>query len=59
MSFFIYKKIKSAFKRVDFVGDEMFYIILRGSWCDTIVMNMHVPIEDNSNDKNYSFYQEL
>jgi hypothetical protein len=33
-------------------------IILIGRWCDVIVLNPHAPIEDKSDDKNDSFYEE-
>jgi hypothetical protein len=39
--FFRHKRIISAVKRVEFVSDRMLYIILRGQWCDTIVLNVH------------------
>jgi hypothetical protein len=39
-------RIISAVKRVEFVSDRMLYIILRGCWCDIIVLNIHVPTED-------------
>jgi hypothetical protein len=42
-SFLIHKRILSAVKRVEFVSDKMSYIILRGRWCDVIVMNVHDP----------------
>jgi hypothetical protein len=36
----------------------MLYIILRGSWCDSIVLNVHALIEDESDDTKDSFYEE-
>jgi hypothetical protein len=36
----------------------MSYIILRGLWCDIIVLNVHAPTEDNIDDKKVSFYKE-
>jgi hypothetical protein len=44
--FFIYKRIISAVKRVEFVSDRIRYIILRGCWCDIIILNAHAPTED-------------
>jgi hypothetical protein len=48
----------SAVRRVEFVSDRMSYIILRGRWCDIIVLNVHAPCEDRSDMKD-SFYEEL
>jgi hypothetical protein len=36
----------SAVKKVDFVSDTMSYIVLRGRWCNIIVMNVHVTSEE-------------
>jgi hypothetical protein len=48
--FFIHKRIISAVKRVESVSDSMSYIILRGHWCDIIVLNVHAPKEDKIDD---------
>jgi exonuclease III len=37
----------------------MSYIILRGRWCNIIVLNVHAPCEDTSDDVKDSFYEEL
>jgi hypothetical protein len=37
----------------------MLYIILRGPWCDIIVLNVHAPIEDKISDMKDRFYEEL
>jgi hypothetical protein len=37
----------------------MSYIILRGRWCHVVVLNVHVPTEDKSDDVKDSFYEEL
>jgi exonuclease III len=34
-------------------------IILRGRWCNIIVVNMHAPCEDKSDDVKHNFYEEL
>jgi hypothetical protein len=39
--FFVHKRIVSAVKRVEFVSDRLSYIILRGRWCNIIVLNVH------------------
>jgi hypothetical protein len=57
--FFIYKRIISAVKRVEFVSDRMSYIILRGRWYNIIVLNVHAPTEDKIYDKEVRFYEEL
>ena len=40
----------SAIKRVEFVSDRVSYIVLRGRWCNIIVLNVHAPSEDKSDD---------
>ncbi|PNF14688.1 hypothetical protein B7P43_G10271 [Cryptotermes secundus] len=37
----------------------MSYIILKGRWCDIIVMNVHAPAEDKIDDIKNRFYEEL
>jgi hypothetical protein len=56
---FVHKRIISAFKRVEFVSERMSYIILKGRWCHIIVLNIHSPTEDMTDDVNDSFYEEL
>ena len=34
----------SAFKRVEFVSDRISYIVLRGCWCNIIVLNVYAPM---------------
>jgi hypothetical protein len=34
-------------------------IILRGRWCDIIVLNVHASTEDKIDDMKGSFYEEL
>jgi hypothetical protein len=53
------KGIISAVKRVKFVSDRMSYIILRGHWFHIIVLNVHAPAEDKTDDVRNSFYEEL
>jgi hypothetical protein len=43
--FFVHNRIMSAVRRVEFVSDRMSYIILRGRWCNIIVLNVHAPCE--------------
>jgi hypothetical protein len=37
----------------------MSYIILRGCWCDIIVLNVHAPREDKIDDIKDRFHEEL
>jgi hypothetical protein len=57
--FFVHKRIISAVKRVEFVSDKMSYMILRGRWCDIIVLNVLAPTEDKTDDIKDRFYEEL
>jgi hypothetical protein len=59
MGFFIHKRMISAVRTVEFVSDRMSYILLRGRWCNIIVLNVHAPCEDKNNDVKDSFYEEL
>ena len=56
--FFVHHRIVSAVKRVEFVSDRVSYIVLRGRWCNIIVLNVHEPSEDKSDDSKDSFYEE-
>jgi exonuclease III len=57
--FFVHKRIISAVKRVEFVSDRMSYIILRGRWFHIIVLNVHAPTENKTDDVKDSFFEEL
>ena len=56
---FVHHRIVSAVKRVEFVSDRVSYIVLRGRWDNIIVLNVHAPSEDKSDDSKDSFYEEL
>jgi len=49
----------SAVKTVEFVGDKLSYIVLRGCWHNIIVVNVHTPGEEKSDESKDSFYEEL
>jgi hypothetical protein len=57
--FFVHQRIVSAIKRVDFVSDRMSYMVLRGLWCNIIVLNEHAPTEEKSDDSKDSFYEKV
>jgi hypothetical protein len=57
--FCVHKRIISAVKRVEFGSDGMSYIILKGHWCHIIVLNIHAPTEDKTDEVKDSFYEEL
>jgi len=45
--------------RVDFVSDRLLYIVLRGRWRNIIVVNVHAPSEEKSDESKDSFYEEI
>ena len=57
--FFVHHRIVSAVKRAEYVNNRVSYIFLRGRWCNIIVLNVHAPSEDKSDDSKDSFYEEL
>jgi hypothetical protein len=54
-----FKIIISAVKKIEFINDRMSYVILRSRWCDIIILNVHAPIEDKTDDMKDRFYKEL
>jgi len=57
--FFVHQRIASAVKRVEFVSDSVSYIVMRGRWCNIIVVNVHAPSKEKSDESKDSFYEEL
>ena len=57
--FFVHRRIVSTVKRVEFISDRLFYIVLRGRWRNIIVVNVHAPGEEKSDESKDSFYEEL
>jgi hypothetical protein len=41
--FLVHQRTVSAVKRVDFVSDRMSNIVLKGRWCNIIVLNVRAP----------------
>jgi exonuclease III len=57
--FFVQQTIVSAVKGVECVSDRVSYIVLRCSWCNIIILNLHAPSEEKRDDSKDSFYDEL
>jgi exonuclease III len=55
--FFVFHRAISAFKTVEFVSDRMSHIVQRGCCCNIIVLNVHAPSEEESDDSKDSFYE--
>jgi hypothetical protein len=54
---FLHHIIISSVRRVEFVSNWMSHIILRGRWCNIIVLNVHAPSEEKSDESEDSFYK--
>ena len=57
--FFVHHRKVSAVKRVGFVSDRLSCIVLRGRWCNIIVLNVHALSEDKCDDSKDRFYEVL
>jgi hypothetical protein len=55
----VHKRIISTVKRAEFVSNRVSYILLRGPWCHIIVLNVHAPSEDKTDEVKDSFFEEL
>ena len=56
--FSVHHRRVPAVKIVAFISNRMSYIILRGCWCN-IILNVHAPSEEKSDDSKGRFYEEL
>jgi hypothetical protein len=56
---FVHRRMASAVTKVDFVNDRLSYIGLRGRWFNIIVLNVHAPSQEKSDEAKVSFYEEL
>ena len=56
--FFVHQRIASAVKRVELVSDRVSYIVLRGRWCNIIVLNVHAPSEEKNGDSKDIVYKK-
>ena len=57
--YFVHHRILSAVQRVEFVSGRVSYIVLRGCWCNIIILNVHARSEEKSDESKDSFYEEL
>jgi len=57
--FIVHHRIVSAVQRVEFVSDRVSYMVLRGCWCNIIVLNVNAPSKEKSDGSKDSFYEEL
>jgi hypothetical protein len=48
--FFVCQRTVSEVKRLEFVGDRISYIVVRGCWCNIIVLNTQAPTEDKRDE---------
>ena len=58
-AFLVRQRIVLAVKRLELVSDRMSYIVLRGRWCNIIVLNVHASSEEKSDDSKDSFMKAL
>ena len=55
---FVNNKLVSAVKRLEVLSDRMSYTVLRGRWCNIIVLNVHAPSgEKNDYSKDSSYWE--
>jgi hypothetical protein len=57
--FFVNKRIVSAIKRVEIASDRISYMVKRGCWCNSMVLNAHAPTEEKRVYSKDSFNDEL
>jgi hypothetical protein len=51
--------IRESYQHLRGLSDGMSYITLRGRWCHIIVLNVHAPTEDKTDDMKYGLNEEL
>jgi len=57
--FFVHHRIISPVKRGEFISDRVSYVVLRDRWCNIIVLNVHAPSQEKSEDLKDSLYEDL
>jgi hypothetical protein len=56
--FFVHHRRASAVKRIECLSDRISKLVLRDRWCN-IVLNVHAPTEEKSDDSKYGIYKEF
>jgi len=56
--FSVHYLIVAAITRVEFVSDRLSYIVLRGRWCNSIVLIVHATSEEKMTIKNIDFMRK-
>jgi len=51
----VHHRLVSAVKRIEFVSDSFSHIVLRGRWLHIILVNVHAPSEEKSEELKDSF----
>ena len=46
----MHRRLVSTVKRIEFVSDRLSYIVLKGRWLHIIVVNVHAPSEEKSEE---------
>jgi len=57
--FFVHRRLVSAVKRIEFVSDRLSCRVLRGRWLHIILVTVHPPSEEKSEDLKVTFYEEI
>jgi hypothetical protein len=51
--------MEPAVKRVEFVSDRVSYIVLRGPWCNIIVLNVHAAIDEKTDESKVTYENSI
>jgi hypothetical protein len=49
-----HQRILSAVETIQFVSNMTSHTVLRGHWCDTIILKAHPPTKDKSDNSKHS-----
>jgi len=47
---FVHHRVVSAVKRVQFVSDRASHVVVRGRWCNILLMKVHARSEEKSDE---------